>query len=294
MNLEGIHHVSAVTARRDACIDFYNVLLGLDRIDRRAGEPALTFGDRSGSPGSVITFAEIPGALSGRSGRGLVHRIQWRVGGRLALAFWQRRLELAGVAVEVLASPDGVTAGLRFEDSEGLGHELALDETADPPLIPARTLIPREFRLRGIGGVRAYAAASVQSSDLLAGRLGFEGTSSGDWLVRGRGRAARYGCDPPPAGRAVQGAGTVTHVAWSCRPGDERAWRQRVIGMGAVVSPILETNSCRCFYFREPDGVLFSVATGGTGGEAPRRFAVPRPADLPRRIARPVGLAMAI
>jgi glyoxalase family protein len=296
MNLEGIHHVAAITAQRGDCIDFYSLLLGLDRIDRRGHKrQALTFGNRSGNPGSVLSFSDVPGAPAGVSGSGLVHRLQWRVKAETALAFWQRRLELAGVRVEAIGAAAGGPAGLRFSDPEGLGHELLIDDSDDAALIPARTLIPWEFRLRGLAGVRAHVRGSVESSDLLAGRLGFEALAGGEWRVRGQRRQARYGCDPPPPSRPLQGAGTVTHVAWSCRPGQERAWRQRVIGMGATVSPVIDADRFRCFFFREPDGVLFSIATQDPGRQAGRRqFNPPQPAELPRRISRPIGLVTAV
>lgn len=296
MNLEGIHHVAAITARRGDCIDFYSLLLGLDRIDRRGrNRQALTFGNRSGAPGSVLSFSDVPGAPAGGPGVGLVHRLQWRVAAPTALVFWQRRLELAGVRVETIGEADEDPVALRFEDPESLEHEFRVDDSDDAALIPARTLIPWEFRLRGLAGVRAHARASAESSDLLAGRLGFERLGSGEWLVRGQHRQAGYGCDPPPPSRPRQGAGTVTHVAWSCRPGEERAWRQRVIGMGATVSPVIDAERFRCFFFREPDGVLFSIATRDASRRgAPQHFNPPQPTELPRRISRPIGLVTAV
>lgn len=294
MHLDGIHHVAAITARPEDCDDFYGLLLGLDRVDRpAAAEGTIAFGDERGTLGSVIGFVPVPGAPVGAAGRGLVHRICWRIGGWKALEYWQRRLELAGVAVESLY--DGDSVGLRFADPEGLGHELLLDGSTDAPLLASRTSIPRQFRIRGLGGVRAHVASSLESSDLLAGRLGFEAVDRGDWLVRGSLRGALYGRDEPPASQPMQGAGSVHHVAWSCRRGDERSWRQRVIGMGATVSPILEGERFRSFYFREPDGVLFSVATrdaGPTG--AGSGFDLIVPATLSPRITRPIGLLTAL
>jgi hypothetical protein len=144
-----------------------------------------------------------------------------------------------------------------------------------------------------LSGVRAYAAASVQSGDLLAGRLGFESCGEGAWRVGAGPEAARYETDAPPPSRPVEGAGTVRHVAWSCRPGHERAWRQRVIGMGATVSRVIECDGYSCFFFREPDGVLFGVATRRHASvPAQLSFEPPRSA-IPPRIARPIGILAA-
>lgn len=254
MHLDGLHHVSAITSAGAECADFYGLLLGLDRVPSKSGDSSrLAFGDSGGACGGAIGFTEVAGAPSGKPGSGFVHRVLWRVQGPRALEFWKGRLELAGVAAEEVAGD----AGLRFADPDGLEHELAVGGSADRPAASS-TSIPRELRIRGLAGVRAHARSSVESSDLLAGRLEFRALAAGEWLVRGPRRQARYGCDAPPPGRAVQGAGTVTHVTWSCPPGELRAWRQRVIGMGATVSRI--DGERPSFFFREPDGVLFSVA----------------------------------
>jgi hypothetical protein len=64
--------------------------------------------------------------------------------------------------------------------------------------------------------------------------------------------------------------------------------------MGATVSRVIECEGYRCFFFREPDGVLFGVATRqASAGAARPRFELPRPAEIPPRIARPIGILAA-
>jgi glyoxalase family protein len=310
MNLFGLHHASAITSSRSECLDFYGRLLGLGpAADPGAG--ALAFAaDRES--GGVLSFVVSPGVPRGTAGRGLVHRLQWSVSGPAALEFWRRRLESAGIGVTAWLNGAGDPLALRFADPEGLDHELALPsafvlsgaydgektnagqvETPRMRVPNGVSSIPPEARIRALTGVRAYAAASVQSGDLLAGRLGFASCGEGAWRV-GTGAeatATAYACDPPPPSRPVQGAGTIRHVAWSCRPGEERAWRQRVIGMGATVSRLIDCDGYRCFFFREPDGVLFGVATRQAAVAATQpRFRLPRPAEIPPRIARPIGI----
>jgi glyoxalase family protein len=307
MNLSGLHHVSAIASSRRDCLDFYGRLLGLIPVaDPTAG--TLAFRDEREGGGGVLSFAVSPGAPRGSAGRGFVHRLQWSVASSAALEFWRRRLESAGVSVTAWLDGAGEPLALRFSDPDGLDHELALPPAfvLSPPIsrkgrtpagVPARGLsaIAPEVRIRALVGVRAYASASVQSGDLLAGRLGFESCGEGSWRVGAGEEAVAYACDPPPPSRPVQGAGTLRHVAWSCRPGEERAWRQRVIGMGATVSRLIECDGYRCFFFREPDGVLFGVATrtAPAGALAPR-FNLPEPAEIPARIARPIGILAAV
>jgi glyoxalase family protein len=278
MHLLGLHHVSAITASRQECLDFYGALLGLQAA-AEPGAGSLAFTADTTGGGGVLSFVVSPEAAAGDAGRGLVHRLQWSVSGPAALESWRRRLDSAGVSVTAWLNGAGHPLALRFRDPDGLEHEMAI-------ALGAQSLT--------LAGVRAYAAASVQSGDLLAGRLGFESCGEGAWVVGTAPDSARYDCDPPPPSRPVQGAGTVRHVAWACRPGEERAWRQRVIGMGATVSRVIECEGYRCFFFREPDGVLFGVATRNAlvGGTQPR-FQLPQPAEIPARIARPIGILAA-
>ncbi len=291
MNLFGLHHISAIASSREDCLDFYGGLLGLSLVAEH-DSGTLAFG-AEGEGGGIISFAVTPGAARGVPGRGLVHRLQWSVTGPQALEHWRHRLEGAGVAVTAWLNGAGDPLALRFADPDGLEHELTLPSAfvlgTDMP-VKGRT--PREVDAIGaISGVRAYAAASVQSGDLLAGRLGFESCGEGAWRVGSGQEAVRYETEAPPPSRPVEGAGTVRHVAWSCRPGHERAWRQRVIGMGATVSRVIECDGYSCFFFREPDGVLFGVATRRPGVAAPAQlsFEPPRSA-IPPRIARPIGI----
>jgi glyoxalase family protein len=250
---------------------------------------------RAGREGpAVLRFVDSPGAPTGTPGPGMVHSVRWWVPGRRALEQWARRFELFGIATGMTSDSAGDPLALHFSDPEGLAHELM-----------PRPMAPRSHRLEGqplpglppalvLGGVRAFVAGSVQSSDLLAGRLGFSAAGEGEWLVGRPPAPARYACDAPPSSRPFQGAGTVHHVAWRCAPGEERAWRQRVIGMGATVSRLSEEDGTRWFFFREPDGVLFSVASAAAPLSPASLSRLPaRPRELPPRIARPIGLGAA-
>jgi|GEM_PF-1429689 len=293
MNLFGLHHVSAIASSRRECEHFYGRLLGLEAA-ADAGEGTLAFDAGPAHGGGVLSFVVSPGAARGVAGRGLVHRLQWSVPDAASLDRWRRRLERAGVAVTAWVNGAGNPLALRFSDPDGLEHELAL-----PSAFvlyreqPDKGRTPGEPRLV-LTGVRAYAAGSVQSGDLLAGRLGFAACGEGAWRVGAGAGAVRDETEAPPPSRPVEGAGSVRHVAWACRPGEERAWRQRVIGMGATVSRLIDCDGYRCFFFREPDGVLFGVATlRGARAEAGPRFELPRPSEIPPRIARPIGILAA-
>src|SRR6187200_455952 len=148
MKLEGIHHITAITADAPGNVDFYARVLGLRLVKKSVNQDDPTvyhlfYADEHGSAGSDLTFFEYPGAARGRAGAGIVHRIVWRVGADAALDFWTARLEREGVAVE---RTDG---GLRFDDPEGLTHELVVDRSGDDPLIADHPEVPAEHALRG-------------------------------------------------------------------------------------------------------------------------------------------------
>jgi len=280
VNLEGIHHITAITGDAQGNADFYVDVLGLRLVKKSVNQDDPTvyhlfYADEKGSAGSDITFFEYPGAAPGRAGAGMVHRVVWRVGSPEAIEFWASRLGDRGVNAE------RTEGALLFWDPEGLNHELVVDETGDAPLTAEHPEIPPEHRLRGFDGVRAYNSQPGLSRTLLEEHLGFEPTTDG-WETRGDKRGGRYAYDDPPAERGIPGGGTIHHVAWACEMDEQEDWRKKAIEGGAHPTPVIDRFYFRSVYFREPSGVLFEVATLGPG------FAVDEDADrLGERIALP-------
>ena len=189
----------------------------------------------------------------------MVHRVVWRVGSGEALDFWADRLAQEGLAVR---RDEG---SVRFEDPEGLGLEIALSDSDDPPLVASAPDIPTELALQGFAGVRAFSDTPERSEALLPDPLGFHATGPAAWEVRGDERGSFYVYDPAPEQPGRGGAGVVHHVAFSARIEDHEDWHRRVVAAGAVASPIIERFYFRSIYFREPSGVLFEIATLGPG-----------------------------
>jgi len=263
VRLEGIHHITAITADAQSNVDFYAGTMGLRLVKKTVNQdnPSvyhLFFADENGSAGSDLTFFEFPGVPPGRAGAGDVHRIVWRVASHAALDFWEERLGVTGLASE------RVSGGLRFADPEGLEHELAVVEVDDEPLIADHLEVPAEVALRGFHAVCAYSAAPGASSRLLEA-LEFERLDDEGWEARGAARGGLYVYEEPPEERSRQGAGSVHHVAWASTIEDHEAWRERAISAGASPTPVIDRFYFRSIYFREPSGVLFEIATLGPG-----------------------------
>jgi glyoxalase family protein len=264
MHLNGIHHITAITADAQRNVDFYTRVLGLRLVKKTVNFDSpeyyhLYYGDELGAPGSIMTFFEFPDAPPGTAGAGMVHRIMWRVANGEALAYWAGRLSREGIATEEQPS------ALLFDDPEGLGLELVVDESHDPHLL-ATADIPREHALLGLAGVRAYTQSREASHYLLTGALRFTALAdNAGYLVRGGSREALYHYDPAPAEGGAEGAGTVHHVAFASQDGDLSNWRERVIEEGVQPTEIKDRKYFRSIYFREPSGVLFELATLSPG-----------------------------
>jgi glyoxalase family protein len=261
MKLEGIHHITAITADAQDNVDFYAGVLGLRLVKKTVNQDNPTvyhlfFADEKGSAGSDLTFFEFPGVPPGRAGAGDVHRIVWRVGSADSLDFWAKRLGARGIDTQ----REGES--LRFADPEGLEHELALVAVEDEPLIADHPEVPAELALRGFHAVRAYGESEASRGLLEA--LEFEQKDDG-WEARGAQRGGLYLYDEAPAERPLQGAGSVHHVAWASSLDEHEQWRQRAIAGGAQPTPVIDRFYFRSIYFREPSGVLFEIATLGPG-----------------------------
>jgi glyoxalase family protein len=261
MQLEGIHHITAITGDAPRNVDFYTRVLGLRMAAKTVNQDDPTvyhlfYADERARPGSELTFFEYPGAPGGRAGAGMVHRIVWRVGSPEALEFWASRLD------DVSRGPDG---SVLFSDFEGLGHEILVTSAGDEPLAAVHPEIPEEYALQGFEGVRAFHRDPSQSAPLLEQLLGARSLGSGAWDLRGSRRGSFVAYDAPPPERPRPGAGTVHHVAWGTTVAEHPRWEDRLTSAGVRTSGIIDRHYFHSIYFREPSGVLFEIADDGPG-----------------------------
>ncbi len=265
MRFEGIHHVTAITGDAPRNVDFYTRVVGLRLVKKSVNQDDPTvyhlfYADEKGSPGSDLTFFEYPNAARGAAGAGIIHTVAFRVSSPEALDFWEERLRGEGIDTRRDDSR------LRFADPDGMGLELAAVETGDEPLIAEHPEIPAELALDGFDGVHAYARDPERSRVFLEQTLAFARDGDSAWQIRGEKRGSFYAYDAPPQGvMGLPGAGTVHHVAWASPRDEHEAWHERVTQAGARPTPIIDRFYFRSIYFREPNGILFEIATIGPG-----------------------------
>ncbi len=264
MKLQGMHHITMITGDAQKNVDFYADVLGLRLVKKTVNFDApeayhLYFGDDHGSPGSILTWFEFAGAQRGQAGAGMIHTIALSVASEAALDFWSRRLCARGHASE---RGEG---SLGFADYDGLRFELAIGDGRNPPLRAPHPEIPAEHAIGGVEGARAYIGRGLEvDRGLLTDTLGFAEGAAGEYRLDGGERQFQWGYDES-AQRGLPGAGTVHHIAWHSRDEDHESWRARVGDAGMQVTPVIDRDYFLAIYFRQPQGILFEIATTSPG-----------------------------
>jgi glyoxalase family protein len=288
LELGGMHHLTAITAHARENLRFYTQVLGLRLVKKTVNQDDVSayhlfYGDGAASPGSDITFFDWPAAPEVR-GTGSIVRTSFRVAGA-SLPWWRKRLLEAAIWSGDVVERDG-RATLLFEDAEGQRLALIDDGGAGEAHAWARSPVPPEHQVRGLGPVCMSIARLSRSERLLTEGLGMRKTRefsdpdrSGSTMHafemgRGGPAAELYVVEEPGVPMARQGAGGAHHVAFRARDRAElAAWNERLTGLGYRTSGEVERYYFRSLYLREPGGVLFEIATDGPG------FAVDEPLE---------------
>jgi glyoxalase family protein len=278
MQLTGIHHLTAISARPRENLAFYTGQLGMRLVKKTVNQDDVSayhlfYADGKANPGTDLTFFDFPAAPE-RRGTNSISRTGLRVAGEKALGFWRDRLKQAGGVTGEVVEVDGRLT-LPFEDGEGQRLVLVDDGGKGAASPWERSTVPEEHQIRGLGPVvlTVHDLASIEM--VLTGVMNLRRVR--DYAAHGAhihvfamgegGPAAELHVleqkDVPPAG---QGAGAVHHVAF--RTPDEtqyHAWTGRLNEFGIRNSGEIDRFYFRSLYFREPNGILFEIATDGPG-----------------------------
>src|SRR5438105_2433345 len=156
MQLTGIHHLTAISAKPRENLAFYTGLLGMRLVKKTVNQDDVSayhlfYADAKGSPGTDLTFFDFPAAPE-RRGTNSISRTGLRVAGENSLKYWHDRLRQAGSHVGDITEVDGRLT-LPFEDSEGQRLVLGDDGGAGPASPWERSSVPAEHQIRGLGPI---------------------------------------------------------------------------------------------------------------------------------------------
>jgi glyoxalase family protein len=267
----GLHHVTATVDEAQADLDFCLDLLGLRLVKKTVNFDNrqvyhFYYGTERGAPGTIWTTFPYKGkgVRIGTKGAGQVVATTFSVPAG-SLETWRQRFRERGVAVEAIPERFG-EPGLVVHDPSGLRLELLGTgrDRRDP--WPGGGLAP-EQAIRGLHGVTAVVAALEPTLEMFTGLLGFQvvGREGHRTRLCAGGDAPGHVIDivvDPQAGKALNGIGTVHHVAVAIATAEEQArLRADLVAMGVSVTGIRDRCYFQSIYFREPGGVLIEVAT---------------------------------
>lgn len=280
MQLTGIHHLTAITAEASANHAFYTQTLGMRLVKKTVNQDDVSayhlfYADALASPGTDITFFDWP-VKRERRGTHSITRTGLRVAGEETLAWWKRRFADADIVHGGIVEHGGRLT-LDFEDFEGQRLSLVDDGGAGEAHPWQRSPVPAEHQIRGLGPITMSVPDLKPTDRVLREVLGMvpvrdyatdcDGSSRTHIYQMGAGGASAelHVAVEPNLAPAQQGAGGVHHVAFRIPDADYDAWTERLREMRLPQSGPVDRFYFRSLYFREPNGILFEIATDGPG-----------------------------
>ncbi len=280
MQLTGIHHLTAVSARiRDNHL-FFTQTLGMRLVKRSVNQDDVSayhlfYADAKGTPGTDLTFFDWP-VPAERRGTNAIVRTHLRVAGLATLEWWSQHLGERGVTAGPIVERDGRHT-LDFEDPEGQRLSLVDDMGVGASHPWERSTVPPTHQIRGLGPIllsvpdlRGTDAILQQAMNMRAVRQYPHPDNAAHTvhvyeMGEGGPAAELHVAVQPGLATTRQGAGGVHHVAFRTPDAEYEAWAERLRTLGIPNSGEVDRFWFRSLYFREPNGILFEIASDGPG-----------------------------
>jgi glyoxalase family protein len=281
MQLTGIHHLTAITADARGNHDFFTRVLGLRMVKKTVNQDDtsayhLFYADGEGRPGSDITFFDWPAAPEKRGTHSIV-RTALRIHGQASFDYWVARLKEHGVKAQEVVTRDGRMT-LDFEDAEGQRLSLVDDGGQGSFAVWEKSEVPAEHQIRGLGPITMSVPDITRTKTVLTDALGmreertYESVDGARTHVfamgEGGASAELHVAVEPDLAPSRQGAGAVHHVAFRIPDEAYDHWAERLSQLRLPSSGPVDRFYFRSLYFREPNGILFEIATDGPGFHA--------------------------
>lgn len=272
----GHHHISMVTKNAQQNNAFYTDILGFRRVLYTVNQDSpnmyhVFFGDKTGAPGTELTFFEIP--MVGRTQRGTnaITQIGLFVPTYQSLVYWEERLQEKGIATDGIGLYAG-RAALQFEDAEGLRLVLLNNQNKEVPAgwqAWTGSDVPVEHRILGMGPIEIVVREPNKTIGLLSEVFGYEIVEQKGQMTRLQTSGGGYSeiviiQQDGPAEKP--GRGSVHHLAIRAKDDAElTAWNEHLQTLGFQTSGEVDRHFFRSVYVRDENNILFEIATDEPG-----------------------------
>ncbi|WP_088006133.1 ring-cleaving dioxygenase [Indiicoccus explosivorum] len=284
MELAGIHHVSAITANAEKNHDFFTRILGMRLVKKSVNQDNtssyhLFYADAVGTPGTDMTYFDIPMAGRTYSGSSSISSTSFRVRSRESLDYWRSRFEEFKVPHGEIGERFGRPV-LPFEDFEGSRLLLTADNGNGIPFgVPWNQAgIPEEYAIAGLGPVTLTVRNAGPTARVLTEIMGFREIGTYDAFAEGMPDIRVFSTGEGGPGGEVHletrpgmpperpGRGSVHHVAFRVETFEEYSkWDAYLRQNGFRTSGEVDRYYFKAIYFREPNGILFELSTDEPG-----------------------------
>jgi glyoxalase family protein len=272
--VKGIHHITAIAGNAKKNFDFYTGVLGLRLVKKTVNfdDPHtyhFYYGDKVGTPGTILTFFPWEGITTGRRGARQVTEIGYSVP-EGSLDFWLRRFEDHNVIYNKPAEKFGEQY-LSFLDPDGLKIELTVPKKPDNREPWTTNEVDTANATRGFHHITITSNKIEATAKILTDVFGYK-------LLEQHVNRYRFITDAVENAAIVDlveipaeitghvAGGSVHHVAF--RVENEEVlmqYREKIANLGLHITDKIDRNYFYSLYFREPGGVLFELATENPG-----------------------------
>lgn len=269
----GLHHITAIASNPRRNLDFYTQILGMRLVKRTVnfddpGTYHFYYGDKIGSPGTILTFFPWEGAIAGKLGTGMATDIGYVIPPG-SLDFWKKRLETFDV--DVREENIFGERWLSFRDPDGLRLQFVEKDTGNHDRIWTNNEISTDQAIRGFYNVTLLVQQAGPTRQVLTDILGYQVDQREGARTRLKTEAIHSAnivdlVEYPAGRRGLNAVGTNHHIAFRVK--DEAtlmAYREKVLDAGLHITPKIDRDYFYSVYFREPGGTLFELATDNPG-----------------------------
>lgn len=269
---DGIHHISVLAGDAQVNANFYVKTLGMRLVKKSVNQddPStyhLFYANKTGAPGSGLTFFPWPNARQGKAGVGEATKVALGVPESSRL-FWAQYLPENGIDFDGPYDRFGQEA-LAFKDPDGLIVELVFAKDSNSGTAWDKGGVPPEYGIRGFKGTTLRLREAGSTATILKTVFNFKQSKR-------QGSFSHFTTEAPLGNSVIleesesllssNGRGIIHHVAFRAEDMDDLATkREKVLSLGLQPTEVIDRHWFYSVYFRTPGGVLFEIATDGPG-----------------------------